>query len=112
MQLSNKEQNNPDAAEKIRALNEIFEDVISDASELIDDLYQGVRTYLVFGIITILFGVSELAYNAEIMQERFYIPLFFAGLLLFAGAAQIFNYFRLRKKYQKLFKVKDDLKKA
>jgi hypothetical protein len=110
--MGNKEQTNANTVAKIGALNEIFEDVISDASELIDDLYWGVKTYLIFGIIAILFGISEIAYNAEIVQERYYIPLFIAGALFFAGATQIYNYFRLRKKYLKLFKIKSELKKA
>lgn len=110
--MGDKEQTNANIAAKIGALNEIFEDVISDASELIDDLYWGVKTYLFFGMIAILFGVSEIAYNAEIVQERYYIPLFIAGALFFAGATQIYNYFRLRKKYLKLFKIKSELKKA
>ena len=98
--------------EKINALNEIFEDVISDASDLVKDLSWGVKTYLLFGLIMILFGVSEIAYNAEVMQERYYIPLFIAGTLFFAGAAQIYQYFRLRKKYSKLLRVQDELGKA
>jgi len=97
---------------KIITLNEIFEDVISDASDLIKDLSWSVKTYLFFGLIMILFGISEIAYNAEVMQERYYIPLFVAGCLLFAGAAQIIQYFRLRKKYSRLFEIQADLKKS
>jgi len=37
-----------DNVEKISALNEIFEDAISDASDLIKDLYWGVKTYMFF----------------------------------------------------------------
>ena len=101
-----------DAVEKINALNEIFEDIISDATELIEDLSWSVKNYLLFGLVTILFGISEIAYGAEVMQERFYIPLFIAGVLIFAGAAQIYRYFRLRKKYSKLLGILDELKKA
>ena len=98
--------------EKISALNEIFEDVISDASDLINDLYWSVKTYLLFGLIMVLFGVQTLVYNIETIQEQFYIPAFVAGTMLFAGAVQILNYFRLRKKYSRLFKVQDELKRA
>ncbi len=98
--------------EKIATMNEIFEGLVSDASELINDLYWGVKTYLFYGLIMILFGISEIAYNAEALQERLFIPLFISGVLLFAGAAQILNYFRLRSKYSRLFKVKDQLKKV
>lgn len=98
--------------EKIGALNEIFEDVISDASDLIKDLYWSVKTYLLFGLITILFGVQTLVYNMDTIQEQFFIPAFVAGTMLFAGAVQILNYFRLRKKYSRLFSVQDELKQA
>ena len=98
--------------EKISALNEIFEDVISDASDLIKDLYWSVKTYLLFGLIMVLFGVQTLVYNIDTIQEQFYIPAFVAGTMLFAGAVQILNYFRLRKKYSRLFKVQDELKRA
>jgi len=45
-------------------------------------------------------------------SERLYIPLFVAGCLLFAGAAQIIQYFRLRKKYSRLFEIQADLKRS
>ena len=101
-----------DAAEKINALNEIFEDVISDATDLIKDLSWSVKTYLLFGLIMILFGVSSIAYNAEVMQERYYIPLFIAGAMFFAGAMQIYNYFRLNKKYSRLLRAQDEFEKT
>jgi len=110
--MSNKEQAKENNVKKISALNEIFEEVISDASDLIKDLSWSVKTYLFFGLIMILFGISEIAYNAEVIPERYYIPLFIAGTLFFAGAAQIYNYFRLSKKYARLFKAQDELKKA
>jgi uncharacterized membrane protein HdeD (DUF308 family) len=110
--MSDEKANDRDNEKKIATMNDIFEGLISDASELINDLYWGVKTYLFYGLIMILFGISEIAYNAEAIQERLFIPLFISGMLIFAGAAQIFNYFRLRSKYSRLFKVKDQLKKA
>lgn len=99
-------------SEEINRLDEIFEDLVSDASELVKDLYWGVKTYLFFGLIAILFGVEELVSNIDLLQERLYIPLFVAGCLLFAGAAQIVQYLRLRKKYSRLFKLQANLKKS
>ena len=110
--MGSEEQTGEDNVEKISALNEIFEDVISDASDLIKDLYWSVKTYLLFGLITILFGVQTLVYNMDMIQERFFIPVFVAGAMLFAGAVQILNYFRLRKKYSRLFRVQDELKRT
>jgi len=110
--MNSEEQTGGNNVGKISVLNEIFEDVISDASDLIKDLNWSVKTYLLFGLITILFGVQTLVYNIDSIQEHLYIPLFVAGIMLFAGSAQIFNYFRLRKKYTRLFRAQDELKKA
>jgi hypothetical protein len=99
-------------AEKVSALNSIFEDLVTDASDLVKDLYWGVKTYLFFGLMTILFGVQEIVYNMDVIQERLYVPLFVGTVLLFSGAAQLLNYFRLRKKYSRLFKVQAELKNA
>ena len=98
--------------EKVAVLNTIFEDLITDASDLVKDLYWSVKTYMFFGLITILFGVQEIVYNIELLQERLYIPLLIGGVLLFSGAVQILNYFRLRSKYSRLFKVQSELKNA
>lgn len=110
--MGEKEKADEGAAKKINSLNVILEDVISDTTDLVKDLSWSVKTYLLFGLIMILFGISEIAYNAEVMQERYFIPLFIAAVLFFAGAAQIYNYFRLRKKYSKLLGIRDELKKA
>jgi uncharacterized membrane protein HdeD (DUF308 family) len=110
--MSSENSGEQNSIKNVAAMNDIFEGLIADASELIEDLYWGVKTYLFYGIIMILFGVSEIAYNANVIQERFYIPLFIAGALLFAGVAQILNYLKLRSKYAKLFKIKNELKKT
>jgi hypothetical protein len=98
--------------EKISTLNTIFEDLITDASDLVKDLYWGVKSYLFFGLITMLFGVQEIIYNIDLVQDRLYIPLFVGGVLLFSGFAQILNYLRLRSKYSRLFRVQSELKKS
>ena len=98
--------------ERVPILNKIFEGLVSDASDLIRDLYWGVKTCLIFGIMTILFGAQELFSSIEMLGERLYIPLFIAGALIFCGSAQIINYFRLRKKYSKLFKVQEEMKRT
>ena len=104
--------NDENHIEKVPVLNKIFEDLISDASDLIQDLYWGVKTYLIFGLMSILFGIHEFASNIDMFGERLYIPLFISGCLIFCGLVQIVNFFRLRKKYSKLFKVKAELKKS
>ena len=109
--MGSKEQADGNDVGKISVLNEIFENVISDASELIEDLYWSVKTYIFFGFIMVLFGLQTIVYNIESIQEQLYIPLFVAGAMLFAGSAQISNYFRLRKKYSRLFKAENELKK-
>ena len=59
--------------EKIAVLNMIFEDLVTDASDLVKDLHWSVKTYIFFGLITILFGAQEIVYNIELLQERLYI---------------------------------------
>ena len=110
--MGSKEHSGDDNVEKIGALNEIFEDVISDASDLIKDLYWGVKTYMFFGLISILFGVSEILYTMDSIQEQYYIPVFIAGALIFSGSVQIINYFRLSKKYGRLFRAQNELRKT
>lgn len=112
MNMGKEDKSNGEATEKISALNEIFEDVISDASELVKDLRWSVKTYLLFGLVLICFGISEIAYGAEVIQQRYYIPVFIACVMFFAGAVQIYNYFRLRKKYVRLLRVQDELGKT
>jgi hypothetical protein len=107
--VNNEEKDN---LERISALNTIFDDLVTDASDLVKDLFWGVKNYLFFGLVTLLFGVQEIIYNIEVIQERLYIPLFIGGAMLFAGAVQILNYFRLRSKYSRLFEVQSQLRKA
>ena len=106
--VNNEEKEN---LERISSLNTIFDDLVTDASDLVKDLFWGVKNYLFFGLVTFLFGVQEIVYNIELMQERLYIPLFIGGIMLFAGSVQILNYFRLRSKYSRLFEVQSKLKK-
>jgi len=110
--MGNEDQTGENSVEKINTLNAIFEDVISDATDLVKDLYWSVKMYLFFGLIMVLFGVQTIVYNIDSFQEQFYIPLFVAGTMLFAGSVQILNFFRLRKKYERLFSVQDGLKKT
>jgi hypothetical protein len=110
--MDREKQTNAESTEKINALNEIFEDVISDASDLIKDLYWGVKNYLLFGLISILFGVSEILYNVDSIQQQLYVPAFIGGALIFSGSAQIINYFRLSRKYGRLFKAQNELRKT
>ncbi len=98
--------------DRIAALNMIFEDLIADASELVKDLYWGVKTYLFFGLISLLFGVQTIIYNIDTIQARLYIPVVVGGAMIFSGLVQIGNYFRLRLKYSKLFSAQNELRKA
>ena len=104
---SNEEKTNA----KIRILNEIFEDLISDASDLISDLNWGIKTYLFFGLVQILFGIQFAVYMIQYSQGLNVITIFIVGVMSFAGSAQILNYIRLRKKYARLFDIQKELKK-
>ncbi len=110
--MEDSNQSEEKGVEKVAVLNTIFEDLVTDASDLVKDLYWGVKTYMFFGLITLLFGVQEIVYNMEFLQERLYIPLVIGGVLIFSGIVQILNYFRLRSKYSKLFRVQSELKSS
>ena len=96
--------------ERVAVLNTIFEELVTDASDLVKDLYWGVKTYMFFGLITLLFGIQEIVYNMEALQERLYIPVLIGGILIFSGIVQILNYFRLRRKYSRLFGVQSQMR--
>jgi len=98
--------------DKISIMNAIFENLISDASDLIKDLYWGVKTYLLFGLISFLFGVQTIICNIDSLQSHLYIPLFVGVAMIFSGSIQILNYLRLNSKYSKLFKTQNELKKS
>ena len=98
--------------DKVSSLNAIFDNLVSDASDLIKDLYWGVKTYLLFGLVSFLFGVQTIISNIESLQSQLYIPLFVGGAMILSGLAQILNYFRLSSKYSRLFKTQDELKKT
>ena len=98
--------------ERVPVLNTIFEGLVSDASELIRDLYWGVKNYLFFGLISIAFGIQGLIYNIDSFGERLYIPILVSGCMFFSGIAQIANFFRLRNKYSRLFQAQEELKRS
>lgn len=108
--MANNEQLQKDVT-KVKVLDEILEDVVSDSSELIKDLNWGVKSFLLFGLIMVLFGVQTLLYNIDSIQEQLYVPLFITSIMLFAGLAQIAHYLKLRKKYSRLFKAQNELLK-
>jgi uncharacterized membrane protein HdeD (DUF308 family) len=93
--------------DRISALN-----LIVDASDLVKDLYWGVKTYLFFGLVSLLFGVQTIIYNVDAIQARLYIPVLVGGAMILSGLVQIFNYFRLRLKYRKLFSALQELKEV
>jgi hypothetical protein len=110
--MKEEELNGKSNVEKISRLNMIFENLISDASDLIKDLYWGVKTYLFFGLISFAFGLQTIVYNIDLLQSRLYIPLFVGLVMIVSGLVQILNYFRLNVKYSKLFKTQNELKKS
>jgi hypothetical protein len=109
-ELEDGKANDENSIEEIPTLNKILESLVSDASELVRDLNWSVKTYLIFGLMSTLFGIEVLAQNMESLAERFYTPLFVSGALIFCGVAQIITFYRLRKKYSRLFKVQTELK--
>ena len=98
--------------DKVSSLNAILDNLVSDASDLIKDLYWGVKTYLLFGLVSFLFGVQTIVSNMESLQSQLYVPLFVGGAMIFSGLVQILNYFRLSGKYSRLFRTQNELRKT
>jgi hypothetical protein len=96
--------------DEIPTLNTVIRDLVSDASDLIKDLYWGVKNYLLFGLISFLFGVQTILYNMDALQAQLYVPLLVGGAMIFSGLAQIANYFRLSGKYSRLFRTQNELR--
>ena len=110
--MGEEEPNEDNQVEKISALNRILESLISDASDLVKDLYWSVKTYMFFGLVSLLFGVQTIIYNIDSLQSHLYIPVFVGSAMIFSGLVQMINYFRLTRKYSKLFKIQDELKRS
>jgi len=66
--MEDEKTNEENHIKNIQVLNTIFEGLISDASDLVKDLSWGVKTYLFFGLISILFGIQELIYNIDLSK--------------------------------------------
>jgi hypothetical protein len=62
--MEGEETNEENHTERVPVLNKIFEGLVSDASELIRDLYWGVKNYLFFGLISIAFSARASSFTS------------------------------------------------
>jgi hypothetical protein len=98
-----------DLDEKIEDINEIFEDLISDAQEFSEDLVSGIHSTIIMGLISFVAGVQTLWYNRYYISGGDYIPLLLAGITCFSGLFIILRGYILRKKYSILIEARKNL---
>lgn len=92
---------------KIEKLNEIFEELISNARELTADLTESIRMHFLYGVLAILFGVNNVYW--AIKYDFNFIPILLYVIMIFAGLIFIVKYFMLKSKYTRLFTILKEL---
>ena len=95
-----------DHRDEIIELNQILEDLLVDARELVGDLLSGISMTFVMGVVGVVLGVQTLWYNRHYIISGDYIPLFLAIFIMASGALIIVRGLTLRSKYSKLYKFK------
>ncbi len=99
----NKKENHRD---QIIELNQILEELLVDARELVGDLLSGISMTFVMGVVGVILGVQTLWYNRHYITSGDYIPLLLAIAIMASGALIILRGLTLRSKYSKLHKFK------
>ena len=88
--------------EKISELDNIFEGLLIDAKDLIEDLLSGVSMHFVLGACSIVFAVQTLWYTRHYVAMGDWVPLILSGIMMASGAIIIIRGLQLRKKYSRL----------
>jgi hypothetical protein len=96
--------------EKIDYLNQIFIDLINDATDLSEDLINGIRLNFVLGVISIVFAVQSLWYNRGYISEGDWVPIILASIMIISGLIIIYRGFILQNKYSRVFRARRELK--
>ena len=102
--------NNTELDEEIDYLNRIFNDLIIDATELSQDLINGIHLNFVIGAISIIFAAQSLWYNQDYISNGDFIPLLLAIIMILFGILIIKRGFTLQSKYSSIFRAREELK--
>lgn len=89
--------------EKIDEMNQIFEELISDARSFAEDFISGIYMYFIMGLMCVISGIHTIWSNRFFIIEGDYVPLILAIIVMVSGLIIIFRGFLLRIKYSKLF---------
>lgn len=103
--MENNKNDKEKQGEKISELNNIFEDLISDARGLAEDLIGGIKLTFIVGILSIVFGIQTSWANKNYILQGDLIPLLLAAAIVISGTIIIFRGFVLRKKYARLIQT-------
>jgi hypothetical protein len=89
--------------EKIDEMNQIFEELISDARGFAEDFISGIYMYFIMGIMCVISGIQTIWSNRFFIIEGDYVPLILAVLVMVSGTIIIFRGYLLRVKYSSFF---------
>ena len=99
---SNREEGDGNEA-RVGELNNIFEELLVDAKDLVGDLLSGISLTFVMGAVSVILGIQTTWYNRHYIMGGDYIPLFLAGVIVVSGTLIILRGLNLRRKYSKLY---------
>ena len=96
--------------EKMDQLNKILLDLIQDASDLTEDLINGIHLNFIMGTVSIIFAIQSLWYNRVYISNGDLVPLVLSLIMIASGLLIINRGFMLRGKYSRLYQAKNRLK--
>lgn len=91
--------------DKIITMNQIFDEVITDTQDFIQDLRSGIIMYFLMGLQCILMGILNLWSNRQDIASGDTLMLILSVLLVSTGPVIIYSGSMLRKKYEKLLEA-------
>ena len=94
-----------DVNEKLIRWNDIFGELILDTNDLVKDLWVNINYIAIFGAAMMFFG-AFLAVMEDIQINSF---LIFGTWMLF-GALQLWRWYSLRSKYNRLRTLQSEIK--
>jgi len=108
--------------EKLIELNEIFKELIQDASGLTEHLVYSIKQYMFSSVLMFLLAGLTLwtfwyVYSLNLFDPMYFFfsygPVFIIleGSFIWLSAVAILNYRKLKKKYSRLFEIQKALEK-
>ncbi len=88
---------------RVSELNNIFEELLVDAKDLVGDLLSGIFLTFIMGAVSVILGIQTTWYNRHYIMRGDYIPLFLASVIVVSGTLIILRGLNLRRKYSKLY---------